>query len=366
MQPHAFRLARGLLALLPGRLWDGKEEVLASLVRVVTKCPEVVVVVEEEGREGEKEKGAWLLWEKGERSFPPALMGRAGGKEAEAEAEVEEEGAAMEVMEAPAALAPGEEAAEAASAVAATEARDEDEFRRIAEEDAKAEAAPTATAPDAAAMQVEGSGAGGGNLLSYHGLVRVLVAQCGRPHRDYRRAALGSLTELALAFPDADAWALAAPTLRRLAGEEEGAAAMAVDDTSGVGGGSGGIDHVLRARAVEALGALFPPVLALPGGRGAHATQRVALPWLLPALLARATYTVWSLRQAVFKALRRVAERVYVRGDEAEEHGGGGGELPPTLLTSAVVEAVVGACLQGVGDLKFHQVRHRLVDGLPG
>jgi hypothetical protein len=191
----------------------------------------------------------------------------------------------------------------------------------------------------------------------------VLVAQCGRPHRDYRRAALGSLTELALAFPDADAWALAAPTLRRLAGEEEGtagaAAAMVVDDTSG--GGGGGIDHVLRARAVEALGALFPPV-ALPGGRGAHATQRTALPWLLPALLSRATYTVWSLRQAVFKALRRVAERVYIQGDEVEEHGGWGGELPPTLLTSAMVEAVVGACLQGVGDLKFHQVRHWWTD----
>jgi hypothetical protein len=232
-----------------------------------------------------------------------------------------------------------EEAVEAAT----EEARDEEEFQRIAEAAEAAEAA--APAP----MEMD-AGAGAGGKVSYHGLVRVLVAQCQRPHRDYRRAAVAALTDLALAFPNADALALAEGALRRLMGEQG-----EEED--------GGMDHVLRARAVEALGALFPPVIvAASSPSSVHATQQEVLPWLLPALLSRASYTVWSLRQAVFRALKRVAERIYVPSDEKEDGGLSG---LPTLLTGGMVDSVVTACLQGgLGDLKFHQVRAAAIDVL--
>jgi hypothetical protein len=374
LRPHAFRLARGLLSLLPGRLWDGKEEVLAALVRILAKCPDVVVV-EEEGVVGPA--GAWLLWEKGARTFPPALLG--GGK---AEEEPSEAVAAAVEDEAEAgAVAPMEEEAETAAAGSAVDAtRDEEAFTRIAAEAADAVDGPTpppaAAAAAAVVAEAEAEGAvpmemssGGEGRVSYHGLVRALVAQCQRPHRDYRRAALGSLTELALAFPNADAFALAQEPLRALIGEAGDGQQQLQQQ-----GMEGGVDHVLRARAVEALGALFPPVPVgggggVPGGASssslaavsAHATQQAALSWLLSALLSRATYTVWSLRQAVFRALRRVAERVHVRGDIDD----GDNSLLPTLLTGAMVDAVVGACLQGgLGDLKFHQVRAAAVEVL--
>lgn len=343
MKPHAFRLARGLLSLLPGRLWDGKEEVLSALVRILGKCPEVVVVAEEEGEGGEE--GAWLLWEKGERVFPPALLGE-GGK---GEQRGEEAGG----------VAPMEEDAEAEAAQAVAETRDEEEFQRIAEDAANVANGAVATAiATATPMEIGGVAAGGGRI-SYHGVVRMLALQCQRPHRDYRRAAVKALTDLALAFPDADAFALGEGPLRGLMEEEEG-------EDGSVGAG---VDHVLRARAVEALGALFspvPPSPAAPTSSGArqraaaHATQQGALPWLLPALFSRATYTVWSLRQAVFKALRRVAERAYVHEDDNDSPG----DALPTLLSSASVDAIVGACLQGVGDPKFHQVRAAAVEVL--
>lgn len=87
--------------------------------------------------------------------------------------------------------------------------------------------------------------------VSVRGLLRVLLSQCQRSHRDYRRSALLCLSTLALAFPDLqDMLALSEATLRGFARIGEG------------GEEEEGVDQVARARAVEALGAVFPLIPA--------------------------------------------------------------------------------------------------------
>ena len=291
----------------------------------------------------------WLLWEGGERTFPLGLVASSGssGKEQEEEAA---SAAEMDVV-------PTDEAEENAAATAAAgggdEARDEEAFSRLASADADestAAAAAAASSSSSSYSSMETDAPAG--RISYRGLVRVLVYQCDRPHRDYRRAAVAGLAELSLAFPGADVWSLGEETLVRLAGGRELASSST---SSGDAGGGSGVDHVLRARAIEALGALFPPAVTA----SAYQTQKAALPWLLPMLLARAGFTVWSLRQAVFRAMRRVVERIHVSTASEKDGSGGSSDLGPTLLTGAVVEKVVGSCLQGggLGDGKYHQVR---------
>lgn len=85
-------------------------------------------------------------------------------------------------------------------------------------------------------------------------------------------------------------------------------------------------------------------------GAAAYAQQQEALSWLLPGLLPRLTYAVWSFRLAAYQCLRRIMERLYVRSD-------GSAALGPSLLSSAVVEKVIGACEVGLGDAKYVQVR---------
>jgi hypothetical protein len=87
--------------------------------------------------------------------------------------------------------------------------------------------------------------------VSVRGLLRVLLSQCQRSHRDYRRSALLCLSTLALAFPEVqDMLALSEATLRGFARIGEG------------GEEEEGVDQVARARAVEALGAVFPLIPA--------------------------------------------------------------------------------------------------------
>jgi hypothetical protein len=86
-------------------------------------------------------------------------------------------------------------------------------------------------------------------------LVRVLLEQCQRPHREYRWAAIMSLTQLAQAFPGVDVMATVEPTLRGLAGMGTEAAEPVAD-------------LVAKARAIEALGAFFPVAVSGRGGSG--------------------------------------------------------------------------------------------------
>jgi hypothetical protein len=54
--------------------------------------------------------------------------------------------------------------------------------------------------------------------LSYRGLVRVLVEQCHRAHRDYQRAAVQCLMDLAVAFPQFNVLEMTQDTLIKMAG----------------------------------------------------------------------------------------------------------------------------------------------------
>lgn len=328
LNPHAYKLVHDLLLLLPGRLWDGKENVLMALVKIVVKCPEMVDVAA---------PASWLFSINGVTSFPPGLL-RAGDEDVE---EDEAAGQASMVVEAPAETeAPATEASEAG---AEPEQRDEEAFSRLVNED------------DSAAMDVvvgsigddtATSSSSGDKKLSYRGLVRVLVEQCSRSHRDYRRSAVQCLMDLSLAFPAVDVLGMAQETLIKMAGGLE------LDSTQG----GEGVDHVLRAWAVEALAALFPPL----SDEDSYTTQKDALVWLLPMLLSRATFAIWSLRRAVYKSLRRVMERLYVRPDP----GPSTTTTYPSLLTGAVADKVVAACLKGVEDAKYHQVREAAIDVL--
>lgn len=58
LEKHAFRLLRGLLNLLPGRLWEGKELALQALVGIATLEGARGVMVIEQHVEGGTE---WLL-----------------------------------------------------------------------------------------------------------------------------------------------------------------------------------------------------------------------------------------------------------------------------------------------------------------
>jgi hypothetical protein len=211
--------------------------------------------------------------------------------------------------------------------------------------------------------------------LSYRGLVRVLVEQCHRSHRDYRRAAVQCLMDLAVVFPQFNVLEMTQETLIKMAGGVE-----LVSGGGGEGGREGGeVDHVLRAWAVEALGALFPPTAATTAAAAgatvgaaevcdlsAYNTQKEALGWLLPMLLSRATFSVWSLRRAVYKALRLIMHRIYVRPDATTSTSTSTSyeQLPPSLLTGAIVEKVISASLKGVEDAKYHQVREVAIDVL--
>ena len=61
-QPHAMNLARHLMAEIPGRLWDGKEQVLQALGTLCAACPdetaeisnELVKVVDSASTRGKK------------------------------------------------------------------------------------------------------------------------------------------------------------------------------------------------------------------------------------------------------------------------------------------------------------------------
>jgi hypothetical protein len=58
LEKHAFRLLRGLLNLLPGRLWEGKELALQALVGIATlEGARGVMVIEAHGEGGTE----WLL-----------------------------------------------------------------------------------------------------------------------------------------------------------------------------------------------------------------------------------------------------------------------------------------------------------------
>jgi hypothetical protein len=148
------------------------------------------------------------------------------------------------------------------------------------------------------------------------------------------------------------------------------------------------VDHVLRAWAVETLGASFPPCVVVTAATAATAatagaaataevydicaynTQKEALGWLLRMLLSRATYSVWSLRRAVYKALRVIMQRIYVRPDADGNTNISRStlvqqqQLPPSLLTGATVEKVISASLKGIEDAKYYQIREVAIDVL--
>lgn len=397
---HARRLVGELLDLLPGRLWEGKDEVLRALVKVVVACPGLL-------REGGGEEG-WLFWEEGGGGagrgyFPPGLLrvaeeGEEGGRKEEGGDDVWE-GLAVGVT-------PAAEASEAA------EGRDEEAFGRLVREDAEDQAinkeGKASLVQGAALSEIAASGClaslsprgedlaapaatgqdptdDGLHSLSYRGLIRVLTDQCRRPHRDYRRAAVQAIMELASAFPSLDVLESVRETLVLMAGGLE--ASVGVESCNynkeTVAGRAGSeVDHVLRAWAVEALGACFPPSppMLVQGDQAtscpAYLTQKESLPWLLPMLLSRSSFSVWSLRRAVHKALKRVMERVYVRPDAnsasfPKDSGSCNQVQPsadlaplPSLLTGSVVDRVISAAIQGVGDAKYHQVREVAIDVL--
>lgn len=148
------------------------------------------------------------------------------------------------------------------------EGRDEAAFAAMLEGPTEGAAAtststPTPTTATSTATSAGGEGASlmvlstpteekeEGGRVSVRGLLRVLLSQCQRSHRDYRRSALLCLSTLALAFPELpDMLALSEGTLRGFARIGEG------------GEEEEGVDQVARARAVEALGAVFPIIPA--------------------------------------------------------------------------------------------------------
>jgi len=400
LREHVFKILNDLFELVPGRLWEGKESVLKALVKVVGACPEVL-------REGGGEEG-WLWWEEGKGGvFPPGLL----------RVEKEEEGMVVVGEEKEGGLEGGVVAeVPAVEGSEAAEQRDEEAFTRLVEEEGGgaevssasassssgsnamevvllAEAAPTTSVAAVSSSSTSSSStsstsSSGSSKLSYRGLVRVLVEQCHRSHRDYRRAAVQCLMDLAVVFPQFNVLEMTQKTLIKMAGGVE----LVSGGAGGEGGREGGeVDHVLRAWAVEALGALFPQCVTTATAAAttaataataaataevcdlsAYNTQKEALGWLLPMLLSRVTFSVWSLRRALYKALRVIMQRIYVRPDatsssscsQEQQQQQQQQQLPPSLLTGAIVEKVISASLKGVEDAKYHQVREVAIDVL--
>ena len=356
LREHVFKILNDLFELVPGRLWEGKESVLKALVKVV----------------GEEKEGGL---EGGVVAEVPAVEGSEAAEQRDEEAFtrlVEEEGGGAEVSSASASSSSGSNAMEVVLL---------------------AEAAPTTSVAAVSSSSTSSSStsstsSSGSSKLSYRGLVRVLVEQCHRSHRDYRRAAVQCLMDLAVVFPQFNVLEMTQKTLIKMAGGVE----LVSGGAGGEGGREGGeVDHVLRAWAVEALGALFPQCVTTATAAAttaataataaataevcdlsAYNTQKEALGWLLPMLLSRVTFSVWSLRRALYKALRVIMQRIYVRPDatsssscsQEQQQQQQQQQLPPSLLTGAIVEKVISASLKGVEDAKYHQVREVAIDVL--
>lgn len=418
LKEHAFKMLSNLFEMVPGRLWEGKESVLKALVQVVGVCPEILM-------EGGGEEG-WLWWEEGGDGgedffwFPAGLLRSGEGgemvvvvmEEEEREKEGEGGGEGGAVTEGPAVEGEG------------TEQRDENAFARLDSEEegggdgpengsssSSSTGSSSSCSKKSSLMEVAEDNAvkaittpvvvssnsstnpnpntnTGTRKLSYRGLVRVLVEQCHRSHRDYRRAAVQCLMDLAVALPQFNVLEMTQETLIKMAGGIElmsgGGGGERGEGREGVEGGE--VDHVLRAWAVEALGTFFPSCVVATAAIAATAgaaptaeaynvsvynTQKDALGWLLRMLLSRATYSVWSLRRAVYKALRLIMQRIYVRPDAdsrtdtcistpAQQQQ----RLPPSLLTGATIEKVISASLKGIEDAKYHQIREVATDVL--
>ncbi|CAM9349634.1 unnamed protein product [Ectocarpus fasciculatus] len=199
-------------------------------------------------------------------------------------------------------------------------------------------------------------------------VVTLMLSQLRRKDNKFGRAAASSLAALLDAFPECCVYDLVAPTLLDLAGLD-GAAAAAAAAAAGTTSGGGKEDPIMQARAVACLAAAWPRVPAPPASPSAPApdagaaaaaaaaaaagrtdavcnVQRAHAASLTRALSGAILLKVWSVRVPIYGALSAIVSRTTTAA-----------ESRAPVLTGSLLADVVQAVELGADDAKYSQVR---------
>ncbi|CAN0382024.1 unnamed protein product [Ectocarpus sp. 12 AP-2014] len=389
------RLIRRVLSQVPGRTWEGKEELLEAVVALCAASKGSAITLEPFVWGGEGGGG--------EASSRGVKRNRTG----EHEDEEEHEGAAAATAAPPSSSGQPEGSSRATAGaeglvggvdVSASSSDDDNEamdgipggtddgpafeYRdKVGDLDRDA-AGPAAAAPGEAVQtqredhQPRKDAALEKGLASldmeddsptpFGAVVALMLSQLRRKDTKFGRAAASSLAALLDAFPECCVYDLVAPTLLDLAGLDGAAAGT----TSGGGGNTE--DPIMQARAVACLAAAWPRVPAPPASSSAAAPEAAAAASAV-ARQADATTTridavcnvqhahaasltkvlsgsillkVWSVRVPIYGALSAIVSRTTAAA-----------ESRAPVLTGSLLADVVRAVELGAEDAKYSQVR---------